>query len=372
MPSHLSRRGFLAGSASFVAVLAALQARRAGSGPGPRESRFVPGPYGPLRPVADLETGLPLIYLPEGFEYRTYSWTGDVMSDGSPAPDSHDGMGVDRGERPAARISRSRWCAITSAAFASPILAPARYDAATPTGQAFAPAGGTTTLTFRGRRWVSARPSLGGTIYNCAGGATPWGTWLTCEETVIDLTARGGRRHGYVFEVRADPAGTTAKPIVGMGRMLHEAVAIDPATGIAYLTEDEAWNSGFYRYVANSPRVGAGQLRSGRPAAGGARRRPQSRGPARARGRRRPSHRVGGHRKPGCRPGQDAGRDLRPSRARERAVPAGLGPGRARDEPRRGHLPSRRPAVSRRHRGGPGCRGPARAWRRRGVGVRPA
>ena len=110
---------------------------------------------------------------------------------------------------------------------------------------------------------MSARPSLGGTIYNCAGGATPWGTWLTCEETVIDLTARGGRRHGYVFEVRADPAGTTAKPIVGMGRMLHEAVAIDPATGIAYLTEDEAWNSGFYRYVANSPRVGPGSYEAG-------------------------------------------------------------------------------------------------------------
>jgi secreted PhoX family phosphatase len=111
---------------------------------------------------------------------------------------------------------------------------------------------------------VSAEPSLGGTIYNCAGGATPWGTWLSCEETVIDLTARGGRRHGYVFEVRGDAAGTTAKPIVGMGRMLHEAVAVDPASGIAYLTEDEAWNSGFYRYIANrNTPAGAGSYEAG-------------------------------------------------------------------------------------------------------------
>ena len=260
MSSRISRRGFLAGSASLVATLAALHTRRAAATT--RESRFVLGPYGPLRPVADLETGLPLIFLPEGFEYRTYSWTGDAMSDGSPTPSAHDGMGVVAtrrvdGETEVTLVRNHE------RALASPILAPARYDAMTPSGQAFAPAGGTTTLNFRGRRWVSARPSLGGTIYNCAGGATPWGTWLSCEETVIDLTPRGGRKHGYVFEVRADPATTTGQPIVGMGRMLHEAVAIDPATSIAYLTEDEAYNSGFYRYRPKDTRGRAGSYEAG-------------------------------------------------------------------------------------------------------------
>jgi secreted PhoX family phosphatase len=260
MPSQLSRRRFLAGSASLVGVLAALQARLTVAGT--RASRFVPGPYGRLRPTADLETGLPLIYLPEGFEYRSYSWSGDPMSDGAPAPDAHDGMGViaARGSGHDLEVTLVR---NHERGFASPILAPGRYDASTPPGQAFAPGGGTTTLNFHGRRWTGAKPSLGGTIYNCAGGATPWGTWLSCEETVIDLSAKGGRRHGYVFEVRADAAGTTAKPIVGMGRMLHEAIAIDPATGIAYLTEDEPWNSGFYRYIAHDKRVGPGSYEEG-------------------------------------------------------------------------------------------------------------
>src|SRR5918994_2981748 len=162
MASRVSRRGFLAGSASVVAVLAAFQARRADAVA--RGSRFVPGPYGPLRPARDLETGLPLIYLPEGFQYRSFSWAGDPMTNGAPTPDAHDGMGViassGRGDSLEVTLVRNH-----ERGFANPIVAPSRYDAATPTGQAFAPGGGTTTLKFRGRRWVSAEPSLGGTIY---------------------------------------------------------------------------------------------------------------------------------------------------------------------------------------------------------------
>ena len=83
--TRFSRRRFLAGSASLVAVIAALQSRRASAAP--RASQIVEGPYGSLHEVRDLETGLPLILLPEGFEYRTYSWAGDPMTNGAPTPD---------------------------------------------------------------------------------------------------------------------------------------------------------------------------------------------------------------------------------------------------------------------------------------------
>ena len=252
MSARISRRGFLAGSASLVALIAAMHSRRAEAAS--RAARSVEGPYGPLREALDLETGLPLILLPEGFQYRTFSWTGDAMTNGDLTPDLHDGMGViaSRGSGDELEVTLVR---NHERAIAKPIRAPARYDRSTPARPGFAPAGGTTTLRFRGRRWVSVLPSLGGTIYNCSGGATPWGTWLSCEETVIDLTAKGGRQHGYVFEVRADPAATTGRPIVDMGRMQHEAVAVDPRTNIAYLTEDNARHSGFYRFT---PRDGGG------------------------------------------------------------------------------------------------------------------
>jgi secreted PhoX family phosphatase len=92
---------------------------------------------------------------------------------------------------------------------------------------------------------VSSNLVLVGTAQNCSGGPSPWG-WLSCEENV-DPT------HGYVFVCPTDAATVRApEPVPAYGRYRHEAVAIDPATNTAYLTEDRS-DSVFYRFVPTNP-----------------------------------------------------------------------------------------------------------------------
>jgi secreted PhoX family phosphatase len=126
-------------------------------------------------------------------------------------------------------------------------------------------AGGTTTLIIdpTSRTLMRDFVSLSGTLVNCAGGATPWGSWLSCEETVVGTTLAtddrgrrvGGfeRDHGYVFEVKASADGPeTPTPLRTMGRFVHEAVAVDANTGIVYETEDNR-PAGFYRFLPSEP-----------------------------------------------------------------------------------------------------------------------
>jgi secreted PhoX family phosphatase len=100
-------------------------------------------------------------------------------------------------------------------------------------------------------KMVDSFLALRGTIENCNGGATPRGTWLTCEESTEGLDEGFERPHGYVFEVPAHTAReVNAEPIVAMGRFTHEAAVTDPESGIVYMTEDNGDpGDGFYRFV---------------------------------------------------------------------------------------------------------------------------
>ncbi len=112
--------------------------------------------------------------------------------------------------------------------------------------------GGTTTTLFdtRSGHVEATLLSLAGTIRNCAGGRTPWGSWITCEETVRKVGDYCAVDHGYNFEVPATELAelTPAVPLTGMGRFNHEAVCVDPRTGIVYQTEDRG-DGLIYRYV---------------------------------------------------------------------------------------------------------------------------
>ncbi len=269
--SHInqSRRQLLKGSALALSTpsipfLGALQAlsTRALANDG-IYSMSAKSPYGPLSPVKDEITDLELLKLPEGFQYMSFSWTGDAMSNGEPVPHGHDGMGVvgvqqgPDGEE--IILIRNHELGTGKLIAASGV-----YDGAELPAQTYA-AGGNTNLHFPRNRQGMIRtvPSLGGTMSNCAGGVTPWGTWLSCEETVRDNSEAGGHKHGYVFEVQADPRQTTGVPIVAMGRYKHEAAAVDPATSYVYLTEDNRNMSPIYRFIPNDRSQQASSLEKG-------------------------------------------------------------------------------------------------------------
>lgn len=284
----------LAAASGFAGIMGALHSRNAMAAAG-KQTASALSPYGALSPVADQTTGLPLLQLPAGFSYRSYGWTGDPMSDGRPTPSLHDGMAVVTSRRVGRNselvlVRNHERGLVTTPNDA--IIAPHNYSTGlingiitvyygslpirigasgivtNPAAAAPAPflgyaAGGTTNLLMRDNQWVGARSSIGGTLGNCAGGPTPWGSWLTCEETIYDFSAIGGKRHGYVFEVDNDPEGSIADPIVEMGRFVHEAVAIDPATGYAYLTEDNRNLSALFRYVPIDTTPAPGSLQRG-------------------------------------------------------------------------------------------------------------
>jgi uncharacterized protein len=239
----MERRPFLAGAAAILGSWTVPNSfsnlLRAGS---QRSHRF-------LRPVKDDVTGLELICLPDGFRYASFGWTDDPLDDGSPTPGHHDGMAVIADKDGELTLCRNHEQSLLTT------MRSDRIDAYDPWA-----AGGCTNLVFNSKTgsWGKSWMSLSGTVKNCAGGPTPWNSWLSCEESVLEdgdvekeTKIKLGAAHGYVFDV---PAIGVAKPIPikAMGRFVHEAVAIDPSTGIVYETEDRT-PAGFYRYVPNVP-----------------------------------------------------------------------------------------------------------------------
>ena len=215
--------------------------------------------YGPLLPDPK-----GVLNLPEGFTYNIISSKGDLMSDGFYVPGAADGMATFRGSKGKTILIRNHEMSpdpATGGAFGknnelfSKVKSSLLYDA----GKGQKPElGGTTTLVYdhASGKVESQFLSLAGTTRNCAGGPTPWNSWITCEETTIVPNEDNfcEKEHGYNFEV---PATTKiqlnqAVPLKEMGRMNHEAVAVDPRTGIVYLTED-AGDSLIYRYIPNVP-----------------------------------------------------------------------------------------------------------------------
>jgi hypothetical protein len=225
--------------------------------------------YGPLLPDP-----AGILDLPEGFTYRTFSRYTPVR--GGRVPTRHDGMAAFPGSD-ASRVRLVRNHEGTSDLTRVPAGPEFTYDPAAHTTLGPILAGGTMTVELDDDLNVlSEYGSLSGTARNCAGGKTPWGTWLTCEETEVRAgmplqvigtqTVRYQRDHGWVFEV--DPANiannVNPTPITGMGRYSHEAVAVDPQTSVAYLTEDAGAPYGLlYRFTPANAAGGYGSYRAG-------------------------------------------------------------------------------------------------------------
>ena len=253
----ITRRHFFASAAAFSAGFAGLERFTVLAG-----SRS--DGYGPLIPDPHR-----IFDLPRGFTYTVISRPGDPMADGFLVPTVPDGMAAFEGPGGHTLVVRNHEINIGVPGEDGPfgpenqllekVDRAALYDAGTADNPSL---GGTTTFVYdtHNQRLVSQHLSLVGTVRNCAGGPTPWGSWITCEESTQAAGELTAKDHGYNFEVpaTAEPKLADPIPLKAMGRFNHEAIAVDPQSGVVYETEDRH-DGLIYRFIPNTP----GRLQDG-------------------------------------------------------------------------------------------------------------
>lgn len=260
--AQLSRRGFLkhlslsAGSVVTATTLGTLSAHSAWAQqhrPSLRRDghqHSLGKGYGPLQRAAD-QNGEYILALPEGFRYVSFGKTGEMMSDGSPTPRSHDGMSCFANPDGSLRLIRNHELRNGPGDFNLAVLGPeaSRYDALA--------GGGCVALDFDPEHKALIRDFvvLNGTLTNCSGGvAYRDAGWLSCEESVFGPEQGFQKPHGYTFFVPRDRSGTEpTQPLTAMGRFAKEAAVADAVSGIVYQTEDAGDYSGFYRFLPQDP-----------------------------------------------------------------------------------------------------------------------